>query len=57
MDNFDFDENDGNKFFSSKTKASKPCIPMKINMFIVPNHKRNLNHHENQGLSHFLDEC
>ena len=25
------------------------------NMFIVPNHKKNLDYHENQGLSHFLD--
>ena len=27
--NFDFEENGGNKSFSSKTEASKPCIPLK----------------------------
>ena len=54
-DNFNSKENGRKKSFSYKTKASKPCIPMKRNVY-VPNYKKNEGYDMNPSLSYLVDE-
>ena len=52
---FHFEENSENKSITSKTKAEKIIYHDEKNMFIVPNHKNNVDYDENPSLSHLMD--
>ena len=44
------------KAFLPKPKQDKTVHPDEKNMFIMPNHKKNMNYNENPSLSHWMDE-
>ena len=44
------------KAFLPKTKQEKIMYLDEKNMFIMPNHKKIVEYHENPALSHWVDE-